>query len=872
VIVLSEFLDESKDHLEGIEDKVLKLEVSKDPDLVNSIFRPIHTVKGSSSFLGLTQVSELSHELETLLDDIRKERITEISSAIIDVLLEAIDLLSRMLNNIRAALETLDDSEEEMDTDIPDVDYGDIIQRIISLRAGAAETGGQVTPGQDAGTQTGAAAPTPSPGDDAALKITYPGDMKLQYEVESAEQLGAVEKTMLALENAPLDFGLYNTLFRALHSIKGNTGVILSVIDNEHLRKNHFLNQFKEIAHLAESIVQRKRDSKQPLREEEIELLLSSTDCMKNFLDAFKKNAHPLTPGCPALRGETCDRHIPSSEGAGAAAETGVCPLLTDLEAVASNVLQDIISPAGGIKDIGGDSLAEAVSNNLAQNIEAAEQGLDEIGQPEKRSTALRKLKRGYKNMVKIAKRIDHPFLLEKADGALKLVNFMLTEKNAEEEIFIENLRRELLELKEKADRRKDKELVDRRKATIPPPTTDITRDMEARISDKVLKVSQEKIDVFMNLIGELLVSKNSLNAFEREVSTHYDLPEIAHRLKEAADTIARISNDLQTNIMDIRMLPVANAFSRFPRMIRDLSKKLNKKMKLEISGEETEIDKTIIEALADPLVHMVRNSADHGIEAPDERAAQGKPAEGVVRLEAFNQGQYVVIRISDDGRGMNPGRIRQKALERALAPPEELETMDEQQVFGLIFLPGFSMAQEVSDVSGRGVGMDVVKTNIEKLGGEVQVDSSPGKGSVFTIKLPLTMAIGRGLEVEAGKNRYYVPLESITETLRVPSEKLFQYKGREMTVIRDELIPVYRLAHQLGLKTNGDARAAREALVILNVKGQKLGMVVDNYYNESEYVIKPLSGGISNIEGISGAMITGEGRVHLILDLMRLF
>jgi two-component system chemotaxis sensor kinase CheA len=329
---------------------------------------------------------------------------------------------------------------------------------------------------------------------------------------------------------------------------------------------------------------------------------------------------------------------------------------------------------------------------------------------------------------------------------------------------------------------------------------------------------------------------------------------------------------------MEIRMLPVASSFSKFPRMIRDLSKKLGKKMRLVISGEETEVDKNVIEALTDPLVHMVRNSADHGIESPDVRTAAGKPEEGTITLNAFNQGQYVVIQIIDDGRGMDPHKIKMKALEKTLITPEEVEQMDDLQALNLIFLPGFSMAGKVSDVSGRGVGMDVVKNNIEKLGGEAHIESKPGEGSTFTVKLPLTMAIGRGLEVEAARNRYYIPLEAIIETLRIPTDSIFKYRGKEMTVIRDQLIPVYSLAAQLGLETgNGDMRDLRrtqknEALVLLDVKGQKLGLTVDNYYNETEYVIKPLTGTIANIEGISGAMITGEGKVNLILDLMRLF
>ncbi len=877
--VLSEFLAESAEHLEGIEDKVLKLEVSKDSVLINSIFRPIHTIKGTSSFLGLTNICQLSHEVETLLDDIRKERITDISSVMIDVLLESIDMITRMLANTAAAVDHIDSSDDDVETEIVDIPCEEIAQRLNAIRSektGAQElpieidnTHGETTNGAKTNTKNTATHELP-------FEIHFPGDMKLQYEVESGEQIAVVEQVLLELEKSPLNFDLYNDLFRALHSLKGNTGVILSVIDNEQVRLHHYLNRSRDMAHRAESIVQKRRDGKQPLNEIELDILLNAADCMKNFLNSFKTSQHWKTGDCPELMGGTCEKqHLFPTRADGDPPPTG-CPMVTCLDEISATVSQFSVDRLDTIKEIGGDSLAEAVTNSLEQVLEAIEGGLNEITQPSKRQNALKKLKRSYKNLIKIGTKINHDFLLKKAEGGLRLVEFMCHEQSSEESLFIHTLKAEWNELHEKADRRLDKVIPDRRKATLPPPTADISRDVEAKISDKILKVSQEKIDIFMNLIGELLVSKNSLNSFEREVSANYDLPEIAKRLKDAVGTIARISNDLQTNIMDIRMLPVANAFARFPRMVRDLSKKLQKKIKLEITGEETEIDKSIIEAMADPLVHMVRNSADHGIEPPDERSRKGKTEEGCIRLEAFNQGQYVVIRISDDGRGMDPGKIKLKALERGLANPDELEKMDEQKIFSLIFLPGFSMATEVSDVSGRGVGMDVVKTNIDKLGGDILVESKLGKGSSFTIKLPLTMAIGRGLEVEALDNRYYVPLEAIMETLRISAEKLFHYKGNEMIVIRDQLIPVYRLSERLGLTSqkgyNVRASKQKEALVILYVKGQRLGLLVDNYYNECEYVIKPLTGAISNIDGISGAMITGEGKVHLILDLHRLF
>jgi two-component system chemotaxis sensor kinase CheA len=458
------------------------------------------------------------------------------------------------------------------------------------------------------------------------------------------------------------------------------------------------------------------------------------------------------------------------------------------------------------------------------------------------------------------------------SDEALGLLNFLVKGKDPTEDLIIRELEGYLPFLKKDGDRRKEP-LIDRRKPTLPPQPAQVVaaeKAVDVRAGEKVIKVAQEKIDVFMNLIGELLVSKNNLNDLAREISIRYNIPEVANRVKEAAESITRISDELQNNIMEIRMLPVSNAFSRFPRMIRDLAKKLNKKIRLEIRGEETELDKNIIEALNDPLVHLVRNSADHGIELPEERAAKGKAEEGLVQLNAFNQGQYVVIQIIDDGKGIDPARIRNKALERGLLPESELEKLDNSDVLNLIFLPGFSLAKEITDVSGRGVGMDVVKSNIEKLGGEVLIESELDKGSTITLKLPLTLAIGRGLEVEAHRNRYYIPLEYIVETIKVPRENIYLYKGRMMSVIRNEIMPVYFLEERLGYGKNG-RNCDSEAMVILNIRNQKIGMVVDNFFNESEYVIKPLTQALGNIEGVTGAMITGEGKVHLILDPVKL-
>jgi len=827
LIVLLEFLSESKDHLEGIEEKVLQLEVSQDLEFVNSIFRPIHTIKGTSSFLGLKDISELSHELETLLDDIRKGRISDINSDIIDVILEGVDAISRMIDNVSSSIETIstDASNSEIKVEVEDVDYEEVIKKINEFKKGIDnDKKGEKSEKKE------------------NIPVNFPNEMKSQYELEGEEHLNKIEEILLLLEKEPENLGIYNDLFRSMHSLKGNTGVILSVIENEDIRKSHYLNQFKEIAHIAESFIQNKRDNNIVMNSDEIELLLSANDVMKKILEDFKNN-----------KDSSIDTQI----------------ILNELKILSGDSNKTESSQDEGVKNIGGDSLAEAISNSISQSLEMIKSGINNIKNDEKREKSLKKIKRAFKNLLKIGKKVNHNLLIEKSEESIKIVEFLNKGKDPNEDMFIEDLKKTYEILKEKADRRKEKK-IDRRKATIPPQP--VTKSGDFSVVDKVIKVSQEKIDSFMNLIGELLVSKNNLSSISRFVSRNYNIPELENKIKESVENISRITDQLQSNIMAIRMLPIANAFSKFPRMIRDLSKKLNKKIKLEIKGEETEIDKNIIEALSDPLVHLIRNSADHGIEEPDERKKSGKPETGTIRLEAYNEGQYVVIKITDDGKGIDVEKIKMKALERGLVEPEKLEKMDNQSILGFIFMPGFSMAKKVTDVSGRGVGMDVVKTNIEKLGGTVIINSEIGKGTAITIKLPLTMAIGRGLEIGIKNQRYYLPLDYIVETMKVERDRIFKYKDKEVTVIRDEMIPIYRLESILGFGMNGKPKKAIESIVILNVQNRKIGVVVDEFFNEDEYVIKSLSMGLNEIEGVSGAMITGEGKVHLILDPIKLF
>jgi len=308
----------------------------------------------------------------------------------------------------------------------------------------------------------------------------------------------------------------------------------------------------------------------------------------------------------------------------------------------------------------------------------------------------------------------------------------------------------------------------------------------------------------------------------------------------------------------------------------------LDKKIVLKLSGEETELDKTIIETLGDPMVHLIRNCADHALENEAERKAHGKSPEGTIHLKAYNQGQNVIIQIIDDGRGIDPNYIRSTAIEKGYMSLEELEKLDDQAVQNLIFRPGFSGAKEVTEVSGRGVGMDVVRTNVEQIGGVVSLHSTAGQGTTITITLPLTLAVSKGLEVKAAKHHYYLPLDYIVETVKISPEMIRHHKNTQMAVIRGTLLPVFSLATLLGqsqcctqmypVVINDSKEKGEISMVVLNMNGKKAALSVDSFYTEREYVIKPLAGALAKIPGLSGATITSSGKVILILDPLKLF
>lgn len=383
------------------------------------------------------------------------------------------------------------------------------------------------------------------------------------------------------------------------------------------------------------------------------------------------------------------------------------------------------------------------------------------------------------------------------------------------------------------------------------------------------IRVDVERLDELMNLVGELVIDRIRLTQVTQEMQTRDDIGGLSDALQETAHHLARITTELQAQIMKARMLPIEQLFSRFPRFVRDLAQKAGKQVDLIVEGQETELDRSVIEQIGDPLIHLLRNALDHGIEAPEERQRLGKPPAGRVRLAAAQEENSIAIVVEDDGAGIDPGRIRAKAVSLGIISEEQAQRLSPEEVLNLIFVPGLTTAASVNDVSGRGVGMDIVRSNLQRIGGTVDVESTPGLGTRFVLRFPLTLAIVRALLVQCADETYALPLSAIHETIEIAPEQVRHINGRGATLLRGSVLPLIPLVDVLGRNGNGndDGRGSR-LCVVTGLGSSRVGLLVDRVIGEQEVVIKPLGTFVGNVSGISGATILGDGRVSLILDM----
>ena len=406
-----------------------------------------------------------------------------------------------------------------------------------------------------------------------------------------------------------------------------------------------------------------------------------------------------------------------------------------------------------------------------------------------------------------------------------------------------------------------------------PPETNDVSVTQAPQIKEKdnvveskkthrskSIRVDIDKLDHLMNLFSELIIDRGRLEQIARKSS----MPELA----ETVEHMTRISTDLQDLVLNMRMVPVEQVFNRFPRMIRDLAKELNKKVQLVLEGAETELDRTVIDEIGDPLVHLLRNALDHGLESTEERLANKKPEEGKILLKAYHGGNHVFIEVVDDGKGINREKVLNKAIERGVVSVEEAKSLTDQQIYALIFSSGFSTADKISDISGRGVGLDVVKTKIESLGGVISIDSTPGQGSIFHIQLPLTLSIINAMLVKVEEETYAIPFTSIVEITTVTLDDVKTLHGQKVIQFRGQVVPLIYLNTVFQVPRVETASEEQQLFIVIVRKGNKtVGLVVDLVLGQQEVVLKSLGGFLSNLYAISGATILGNGEVALIID-----
>lgn len=669
---------------------------------------------------------------------------------------------------------------------------------------------------------------------------------------ESFEGLDAMESALLNLDLGQVDAEIINSIFRAAHSIKGGSATF-------------GLGEVSSFTHGVETLLDEMRDGRRQVSQRDVELLLRAVDCLREMLRAARDSGVFDTE-----RVATLSREIEQALGnCVAAPREGATDETASLATAHGwriqfkpfpHLLKSGNEPTRMFRELAalGDFTAECDVSALPALVDLDPEEL---------------YLRWTLTLVGDVDEKSIRDIFEWVDGDCELSIAPHTSVTAAVQAsVVKNIKTVTPAVSAGLPSPTPSVAQSSTEATtssapslaVAPPPVERRNAGERRHSGAdagSIRVAIDKIDALINMMGELVITQSMLH----ELGAHFDMTRLG-QLQEGLAQLERNTRELQENVMRIRMLPISFAFNRFPRMVHDLSQKLGKKVELKLSGEQTELDKTVMERIGDPLIHLVRNAIDHGLELPHVRAATGKREVGTVHLNAYHQGGNIVIEISDDGAGLNKDRIRAKAIERGLVSTDE--HLSDERIHDLIFSAGFSTAEQVSDVSGRGVGMDVVRRNIKDLGGTVDVVSQAGTGSRFTIRLPLTLAILDGQLIRVGKEIYILPLVSIVESLQVRADCVNVIAGRaEVYKLRDEYLQIVRLYELFG-ETPDNTRLDGGLLVVVEGDGDRVALRVDDLLNQQQVVIKSLEANFRRVPGVSGATILGDGRVALILDI----
>ncbi len=666
--------------------------------------------------------------------------------------------------------------------------------------------------------------------------------------VEADELMEALDKQLVQLETQPEDNEMLNAIFRGFHTIKGGAGFL-------------GLDAMVALCHQGEDVFNILRQGERVVDADMMDTFLQVLDALNNMFEQIRSGHYPspaddrifeqlahylnsvITPQehttlttksvSDGITEDEFESLLNNLHGDGAPGTSPTITPATNNDEITDDEFEDLLDQLHGSAPPGQQTSKAATFAKSASHDDITEAEFDAIldeihghaapGIPAKPTAA--------------PQQVGNEDITEAEFDAL--VDAIQSKKKAGTSSPTSDT--------EQANQVKDK-----------PTSSPAVKSAETSV-----RVDTSRLDEIMNMVGELVLVRNRINTLESAIENE--------EMAKAISNLTVVTADLQAAVMKTRMQPIKKVFGRFPRVVRDLARSLQKDINLEMQGEDTDLDKNLVEALADPLVHLVRNAVDHGIETPDIREANGKPRSGHILLGAAQEGDHILLTIADDGAGMDPDILRQKAVEKGMMDEEYAQRLSEAECYALIFAPGFSMKQDISDISGRGVGMDVVKTSIAKLNGVIAIDSTLGKGTTLSIKVPLTLAIMPTLMVMLGEQIFALPLVSVNEIFHLDLSKTNMVDGQQTITVRNKALPLFYLRDWLTNSVDNDDRPSLEHVVIVHIGTQRVGFVVDQLIGQEEVVIKPLGALVQGTKGLAGATITGDGRIALIIDFPEL-
>ena len=930
--LLTEFLTESDNHLQVLNDKLLEAEdaikagTEMSDDDLNAMFRAAHTVKGTAGFISLRKIVELTHEMETILQRV-KEREMPLTGYIIDVLFKAFDNLEELFSSLR------DKGEEEGDIE----ENVKLIREVLAGKYTASEEPAADSGPEEAPAPEGAAAETEQEETPSAeeAKESAPINEKYlqQFIVDAEDNIETFNELLLNFEKEKDNVDLVNDLFRCMHTIKGASGIINAL-------------KVQKVSHAMENTLSFVREEGIVPPDEFFGILFEGIDMVRVLVDGLRKGAEPdveIDPLCgkldklfskPAQAEEPRPPAQPSPPGGAAADEEftlekvpqslreKVTEALADEHYVFS--IQCEIAAGIQMKNMKLLLIEEKLSKKgiLISSVPSSEEIPEE--HPDPLQVTVFFCSTINEKEIRSVLSVDGVTVnsIERFDST----DVLPSEKEAPPEPSAV-AEKEPAAAKPQEDSAAKPAEKEQKPAAKPKPKAP---PKAPSIEISTIRVDSHKIDNLMNLSGELVITRarfsqllhqfNSAIGSQKELMHAYnelkDIHDIKskemkimhdresedaaaakkmfktfdemekcfheldhkmaesnnialiHSLDEVTSSLGKIASDIQTGVMQTRMIPIEGIFTRFKRVVRDISKTLNKDVNLRIEGEETELDKKIVDSLGDPLTHMIRNACDHGIEDdPQDRVKAGKPEVGTVLLRASHKGNSFCIEVGDDGRGLDPDKIAESAIKKEIITPEQAEKLSPKEKMHLVFAPGFSTAGQVTGISGRGVGMDVVKNMIGSVNGIVDIESQVGAGTSFILKIPLTLAIIQALLITIGEETFAFPLESVIEIIKVSNEEIYSIDGTDTVKLRGHALSVVKLEKVIQVEGSGRPDQKDKKVVVITDGEGQIGVVVDSLIGEDEIVIKSLTEHFAGVIGITGASILGDGRIALILD-----